>query len=809
MRLKHISLSGFKSFVDPTRIPFPSDMSAVVGPNGCGKSNIIDAVRWVLGEGSAKNLRGDSMSDVIFNGSVARPASSRASVELVFDNSSGRLGGEYSSYSEISVKRQVDHEGLSSYYLNGSSCRRKDITDIFLGTGLGPRSYAVIEQEMATKLISSKPEELRSHIEEVAGISVYKERRKETESRIKKTKENLDRVNDLKKEIDRNLLKLKQQIKSAEKYDLAKQNLKKFRSLKLASNWLASSEKVKEMELNQKRQEIEIQKKISEKEKINTQIVETRNNQSNLLLQIEKMQESFYSSGAEISKSEQELISLEEKVVLTNNEIESINQKIIALNSNIKSEKNAIEQIRTSLEKETNALEEAKNDFEKLQISSSPEEFLDKLLNDIGNLIVKIKNLSESANFDNELREVLSDSTNIQSGLSRYKAEFKNISDAEKGALNEKREKYTKAIQEVANKNLEISKLEGAIHSKQKEIETFQSKTKELSESRESLMIPINEIKEEIKPLLDKRSGNQNELTALRNNFERTNEEIRTLEKNLNIGEIKIEELKSLSNSSVVEKQKFITEAEILQKQIQSEYGELQTVLDKLEPEFDLAFIENEIERFNKQIESIGPINLAAKEEFKIEEERNQEIESQLNELNKAIETLQSAIKKIDQESRTKFQDTLDSVNSEIAKLFPKLFGGGHAKLELTGEDVLESGVVLKAMPPGKKNVSVSQLSGGEKAMSAIAMVFSFFSLNPSPFCILDEIDAPLDDLNTFRYISMVEEMSKKIQFIYITHNKISMEKSKHLMGITMEEAGVSRLVSVDVEEALSLAVNE
>jgi len=809
MRLKHISLSGFKSFVDPTRIPFPSDMSAVVGPNGCGKSNIIDAVRWVLGEGSAKNLRGDSMSDVIFNGSVARPASSRASVELVFDNSSGRLGGEYSSYSEISVKRQVDHEGLSSYYLNGSSCRRKDITDIFLGTGLGPRSYAVIEQEMATKLISSKPEELRSHIEEVAGISVYKERRKETESRIKKTKENLDRVNDLKKEIDRNLLKLKQQIKSAEKYDLAKQNLKKFRSLKLASNWLASSEKVKEMELNQKRQEIEIQKKISEKEKINTQIEETRNNQSNLLLQIEKMQESFYSSGAEISKSEQELISLEEKVVLTNNEIESINQKIIALNSNIKSEKNAIEQIRTSLEKETNALQEAKNDFEKLQISSSPEEFLDKLLNDIGNLIVKIKNLSESANFDNELREVLSDSTNIQSGLSRYKAEFKNISDAEKGALNEKREKYTKAIQEVANKNLEISKLEGAIHSKQKEIETFQSKTKELSESRESLMIPINEIKEEIKPLLDKRSGNQNELTALRNNFERTNEEIRTLEKNLNIGEIKVEELKSLSNSSVVEKQKFITEAEILQKQIQSEYGELQAVLDKLEPEFDLAFIENEIERFNKQIESIGPINLAAKEEFKIEEERNQEIESQLNELNKAIETLQSAIKKIDQESRTKFQDTLDSVNSEIAKLFPKLFGGGHAKLELTGEDVLESGVVLKAMPPGKKNVSVSQLSGGEKAMSAIAMVFSFFSLNPSPFCILDEIDAPLDDLNTFRYISMVEEMSKKIQFIYITHNKISMEKSKHLMGITMEEAGVSRLVSVDVEEALSLAVNE
>ena len=308
MRLKHISLSGFKSFVDPTRIPFPSDMSAVVGPNGCGKSNIIDAVRWVMGEISAKNLRGDSMADIIFNGSSSRAPSARASVELLFDNGDGRIGGEFSSYSEISVKRTVDIDGKSTYYLNNSECRRKDITDIFLGTGLGPRSYAVIEQEMATKLISSKPEELRAYIEEVAGISVYKERRKETESRIKRTKENLNRVSDISDEIDRQLLKLKQQVKSAERYNDLKIKEQKLNSMLKAFNWQEKNEAAAKLNISIKETDLEIEKINSKKQEIQTKIDKSKVRQDEIQTEINKAQEEFYSSGAKLSKSEQELI---------------------------------------------------------------------------------------------------------------------------------------------------------------------------------------------------------------------------------------------------------------------------------------------------------------------------------------------------------------------------------------------------------------------------------------------------------------------------------------------------------------------
>ena len=310
MRLKNISLSGFKSFVDPTKIAFPSEMSGVVGPNGCGKSNIIDAVRWVMGEISAKNLRGESMADIIFNGSSSRAPSARASVELLFDNDDGRIGGEYSSYSEISVKRTVDIDGKSTYYLNNSECRRKDITDIFLGTGLGPRSYAVIEQEMATKLISSKPEELRAYIEEVAGISVYKERRKETESRIKRTKENLNRVSDLQDEIDRQLLKLKQQVKSAERYNELKDKEKKLNSLLKTFNWQQKTEAATKLNLSIKEIELEIEKVNSNKQGIQSTIDKSKVRQDEIQLEINKTQEEFYSSGAKLSKSEQELVFL-------------------------------------------------------------------------------------------------------------------------------------------------------------------------------------------------------------------------------------------------------------------------------------------------------------------------------------------------------------------------------------------------------------------------------------------------------------------------------------------------------------------
>ena len=294
----------------------------------------------------------------------------------------------------------------------------------------------------------------------------------------------------------------------------------------------------------------------------------------------------------------------------------------------------------------------------------------------------------------------------------------------------------------------------------------------------------------------------------MRELFNDLNENIRANERRIHEIDLSLEDFNKDIQKYKLERQGFISESAIFEEQLKNDNYEIQGLLDEITENMTEELLVEEISKIETSIERIGPINLAAAEEYKLEEERNSEIDTQMSELNSALETLQGAIKKIDLESRTKFKDTLDKLNIKLGELFPKLFGGGFAKLELTERDLLESGVLFKAMPPGKKNVNVSQLSGGEKALSSIALVFSFFSLNPAPFCILDEIDAPLDDFNTSRFINMVEEMSEKVQFIFVTHNKISMEKSKQLMGVTMQEPGVSRLVSVDVDEALKMAAS-
>jgi chromosome segregation protein len=396
MRLKNISLSGFKSFVDPTKIVFPSSMSGVVGPNGCGKSNIIDAVRWVMGEISAKNLRGDSMADVIFNGSSSRAPSSRASVELLFENSEGRIGGEYSSYSEISVKRVLDLDGKSSYLLNGSECRRKDITDIFLGTGLGPRSYAVIEQEMATKLISSKPEELRAYIEEVAGISVYRERKRETESRIKKTRENLNRVADIRDEIDRVLIKLKQQVKSAERYNFLKEKEIKFNALLKAFSWQSKKEAASKLDLDVKQIELETEKLRTEKQSIINSIDLLRTKQNDTQSEIDKIQEEFYSSGANLSKSEQELVYLKDKKIELNSEINAYHENLSNIESSKTSLKNKLSNLNQSLLEKEPLLEQMDASISKLDGAMSPDFVLKQILNEQSNLMTDLKDFKSN-----------------------------------------------------------------------------------------------------------------------------------------------------------------------------------------------------------------------------------------------------------------------------------------------------------------------------------------------------------------------------------------------------------------------------
>ena len=808
MRLKNISLSGFKSFVDPTKISFPSSMSGVVGPNGCGKSNIIDAVRWVMGEISAKNLRGESMADVIFNGSSSRAPSSRASVELLFDNDRGRIGGEYSSYSEISVKRVLDLDGKSTYSLNGSECRRKDITDIFLGTGLGPRSYAVIEQEMATKLISSKPEELRAYIEEVAGISIYRERKKETESRIKKTRENLNRVSDLRDEIERTLVKLNQQVKSAEKYNFLKEKEKKLNGLLKAFSWQARNEAASKLDLSVKQTELEIEKLQSEKQTLLTSIETFRAKQNELQLEIDSIQEDFYSSGANLSKSEQQLVFLKEKKNQLNLEIQSYKETLLNIADKKVSFLEKMEKLNFDLAEKEPQLEKMDASISKLDGAMSPVFILKQILIEQSNLMNSVKNFK--FNFDSktseDLNPIIVDLEKFEEKLSRLNEILEKQEDYQEEKFLAQKNDLLSLSGEITNLKVSLATISSDLASFDEQEHLTNNNLESCNKQLEELTQPISELEKDMKPLLDSRANVEGDLSDRRTKFSDISEQIRQNERKSHEVDISIEKIRSDSQDSKLKRQGYISEAEIYFKQLEKDDFILEDLLKELENDESEDNLINEISKIESSISRIGPINLAAAEEYKIEEERKNEIESQFAELEKALTTLQNAIKKIDLESKTKFKDTLDQLNLKVGELFPKLFGGGHASLELTSEDLLEAGVLFRAMPPGKKNVNVSQLSGGEKALSAIALVFSFFALNPAPFCILDEVDAPLDDFNAARFISMVEEMSDRVQFIFVTHNKISMEKSKHLLGVTMQEPGVSRLVSVDVDEAMKLA---
>ena len=810
MRLKNISLSGFKSFVDPTKIPFPSSMSGVVGPNGCGKSNIIDAVRWVMGEISAKNLRGESMADVIFSGSSSRAPSSRASVELLFDNSLGKLGGEYSSYSEISVRRVLEIDGRSIYYLNGSECRRKDITDIFLGTGLGPRSYAVIEQEMATKLISSKPEELRMYIEEVAGISVYRERKKETESRIKKTKENLSRVKDLKDEIERQLLKLKRQVKSAERYKSLKEEEKNKKGLLKALSWQKRKEKISKINLTIKESESNLEKERTLKISLGAEIDKSKVNQSEIQQKIDKVQQDYYSSGADLTNSEQELALLKEKkkdLLLQKDQIEESLKSFYVEKESLIEQQSKLEIELSQKEPELQALDES---FAQLEGAMSPDFLVEKLYLDVSNLTISLEEVVSDYARKNvtDISVIHNFSIEIKKKLEKLKESLKHQSQYQEEKFKAQKTELLALSSEITSFKVSIAEIKSKLGALEKTKSDYETNRTSLENNLINLEAPIQKIEAEIKPLLDSRIDVEGNLSNLREEFNNLNELIRNNERKIHQTDLSLENFNGEIQKSKLERQGLISESAIFEEQLKNDNYEIQSLLDSLRDDLTEDMLIDEISRIESSIERIGPINLAAAEEYKLEEERNSEIDLQLIELNSALETLQSAIKKIDLESRTKFKDTLDKLNIKLAELFPKLFGGGFAKLELSENDLLESGVSFKAMPPGKKNVNVSQLSGGEKALSSIALVFSFFSLNPAPFCILDEIDAPLDDFNTSRFINMVEEMSEKVQFIFVTHNKISMEKSKHLMGVTMQEPGVSRLVSVDVDEALKMAAS-
>ena len=993
MQLNHIKLSGFKSFVDPTKISFPTNLVGVVGPNGCGKSNVIDAVRWVLGELSAKNLRGESMVDVIFNGSENRKPSGQCSIELLFDNSSGKIGGEYASFNEISIKRVMTRDAQSTYFINSTKCRRKDVQDIFLGTGLGPSSYAIIEQGMVSKLVSAKPEELRTHIEEAAGVSKYRERRRETENRIKKTKENLSRVKDIKDEIERLIRRLENQANAAEKYNLFKgEESQKQTDIAILYSLEAKNNRDKlQKNLDALNRDLKI--KQAESDSKQAQIDEHRTENASVVDAYENAQKNFYSIGAEIAKHESDLHNIN-KSEISNNEaleraktsyqnaiekessfkdlspkekelkldiaivkalnalekkstidisIKPLEEKITQKQNELDSKQNVIdiekreqveitEEIKTLQQKKYSAeadiariegalqnlnkiKENAKLDFKKAENNYteavqkeannehlSPKEKAIHLLDSISDLLKAFGSKAESINSKLfELKELLISILKIASDQSKsYTDDFLNRKNqleehikatsediiAKNTELSELKVKNTTINNELSTKlqnqsnvdekirdldgsksivsnelrglekdisdlrlelrthevnlenasvvldkagvnisNLDSSKYQGAdLVSLESSLDEIQKNIAELGSSNlaspeeylerqndliKSLSegeIKKTEIQKIMSDLVEKSSNAESVLTDIRQKQSEFNDSLRDLENQKSIAEL---DLKSIGEK-VTNLRLDLKTHEINLDNANAKIKESGLNIDNIDfskyENMNINELQNSLTDIQAKIIRLGAINLAAPEEIASESKRKEELDIQYNDLTNALEKLTGAIKTIDSETKTRFQDSFDAINSRMKEVFSKLFGGGIAELALTEDDALNAGVVIMARPPGKKNSSISQLSGGEKALTALALVFAIFELNPAPFCILDEVDAPLDDLNTMRFINMVEEMSKTVQFIFITHNKVSMEKSDHLMGVTMQEAGVSRMVSVDVNQALEFA---
>ncbi len=733
MRLKSLKLAGFKSFVDPIQIEFPGIMCGIVGPNGCGKSNIIDAIKWVKGELSAKSLRSESLQDVIFNGSDNRKPVSHCSVELVFDNSENFLGGEYLKFEEVSVKREMGRDGQSTYFINNAVARRRDVQDLFLGTGLGSNSYAIIEQGIISSLVGAKPEELRSYVEEAAGITKYKERKRETESRIRRTAENIARLKDLEDEVKRSIRRLNAEANLTTKYKKLREQEQQFQKFLISAELKELEERKKASEKENKSIDTDIEgidakriSVISKRDVAKTKLMEG-------LKILEDEQRKFFETGAKISL-------VEEKDKYIKNKIGDLNlekDKIIKNLSNLKDSEKSESENKTDVPK----------DYE-------------------GDLKLKVQNEVSNLNIKNEevKKEVGQSLGNFWKD--GYKFGLGQASESTE-TLSVLKKQFEERLVSIESEIIKITN----------ENESEKSGLADLVQARKDLELKV----------IDHRAQQ-----------DKSNEELRNLE-----GEIS--KLETQKDTIIQDR----NEKELNKRSIEIEVNEkvdrLKTFSEVKDIEGEVIDITQSLEKLQNKIMNLGPINFAAPETLEAEKKRKETLSEQINELETSLSKLDEAIKKIDKESNKTFHECLNSVNKFLEEMFPKLFGGGFSKLNLL-DDSEDSGLVLMARLPGKKNTKLSQLSGGEKALTALALVFSLFSINPAPFCLLDEVDAPLDDDNTLRFINLVSEMSAKVQFIFVTHNKISMEKSSHLLGVTMRDLGVSKVVSVDVEQAMELA---
>jgi len=1164
MRLTTIKLSGFKSFVDPTTLHLPTNMSGIVGPNGCGKSNIIDAIRWVMGESAASRLRGDALTDVIFSGSSGRKPVGTATVELLFDNSDGLIQGEYASYNEISVKRIVSRDGQSQYFLNGVRCRRRDIADVFLGTGLGPRSYSIIEQGMISEIVEAAPEQLRNHLEEAAGISKYKERRKETESRIKATRENLDRVRDVRDEVEKQLSHLQRQARAAERWQGYKSEQKKKEAELKALSLREAQAAVGAHSAELRKAELGIEEQVAAQRHCEAELETGREKHASGAEALNTVQSEVYRIGAEIARVEQQIqhhremteplrrareeterahAELATHIAGDSNRRDEVSQhladaepKMVELRSadeaaaeaarvaetklgewqsqwdshagvssqatqSAEVERTRIDyldrqllqadQRRTTLEAERAAaniddlgqalqtieaqqtgaqgdvetlqrtLEERRASAESLlereraahtslsakrseletvrgrlaslealqhaalgetgaaakewlqsaglghprrlgetlQVDAGWERAVETVLdgwleaaliddpyqaaNGLASLESADLTLMASSDADvdaphgtlaaftrgpaaarrllarvrtassldeargiaarlgdgetvvtasgewlgrgfarvlrgagsqvgviareREIREGKERATTLEREIAthvdaaatgkqarieaeqarddtqrdvytahRRLAELSGQLQSHRGRIDSARERMTRVAAEleeiekkiaadrdqareargrleavvsqmsehelrrqtldserrsllegreearmnarearesahqmalsVESRRAALASLEQSLQRMQGQLAQFDARRTEIAAQLASGSSPVEGLETERQTYLNQRLLVDKQLVEARQALQEQDAELRRLEQQRHEIEQALNERREAIGQMRLAEQEHRLHAQSLSAAITEAGFALDEMLAALPAEAEADQWQGELAELDQKIKRLEPVNLAAIQEFDEQSQRKTYLDAQLTDLTTALETLEGAIRKIDKETRARFKETFDRVNTGIQELFPRLFGGGHAYLELTGDDLLSTGVTIMARPPGKRVSSISLLSGGEKALTAVALVFSIFRLNPAPFCLLDEVDAPLDEANIGRFSSLVTEMSERVQFIFVTHNKGTMEAARQLCGVTMREPGVSRLVQVDLEEAAKLA---
>ena len=898
MRLSKIKLSGFKTFVEPTTLSLPSTIVGIVGPNGCGKSNVIDAVRWVLGESSAKYLRGESMSDVIFNGSSTRKPVSTATIELLFDNTDKKVGGEYSKYNEISTKRVITRDGQSRYFLNGTKCRRKDITTLFLGTGLGPRSYAIVQQDTISKLIEAKPDDMRIFLEEAAGVSKYKQKRKETESRIKNTRENLNRLNDLREEIEKQLRRLKTQSNAAKRYKKYKSREKEIHAEVLftkingiLSKLKDNQEEVKqhqsafdqnltelrktEADIEEKRmvdaeatqnfnnaqkehfelqskiarleQSIEYEKELESQKSINVQEIQKELERINkehkedsvqinqISSTLSKLEQTIITASSIVNGLEQSLNTLEGTLQGVSEQNESITNEINELNTVVETESVKIsvlskqmtqidDQKRTikNLHEAESIFKQLEKEIESSKIYFDPQSFeiitnkLDLLGEKLVSLSLKFQTIEQEitqneGQIDSSKKNLklakgkLDELATDKEKLDQQKIDLSNEINTYKQRINSQRPSLQKLELKAESNRSTISALKNAMNRLESQKTQIKAKSLEITKGTRKKSDPTAEVKDQLESLLNHSLESEQTLNTLRKQLEIIQTTLRNYEIDRTNKNAEVNQAREILEKYKLSIRELEVRKEGLDDQLSANGYSYELIKEKVVETLNETELEQELEKILRSIERLGPINLAASNEYEEEAKRKDNLDSQFDDLNRALDTLNGAIKQIDDESMKRFNETFAKVNIGLKKHFPRLFDGGKAYLELEKDDSLDGGVFVMARPPGKRNSNIHLLSGGEKALTAVALLFSIFELNPAPFCLLDEVDAPLDDTNVGRFCEIVREMSDSVQFVVITHNKTTMELTKQLIGVTMSEPGVSRLVSVDLDEAVAL----